>query len=124
MNNLHDIIKTSSSLKLLYVEDNKSTRESTLEFLEDFFDDIETAVDGEDGLEEFNTTEKQFDIILSDINMPKLNGIQMAEQIRAQNNNIVILFLSAHNETEYFMQSLKLGIDGYILKPLSTEQFL
>jgi len=124
MNNIEDIIKYSQKLKLLYVEDNKEARESTTILLEEFFGDIIVAVDGEDGYNKFIENQDTIDIIITDINMPKLNGLEMIKKIRESNQNISILVLSAYNESGYFMDSIKLGVEGYLLKPIDIDQFL
>jgi PAS domain S-box-containing protein len=118
---IDEIIEYSQHLKLLYVEDNADAREMTAMILEDFFDDIVIAVDGQDGLEKFH--ENKFDLIITDINMPKLNGLDMIEKIRETDSNISILVLSAHNEDDFFIRSIKLSIDGYLLKPIDIDQF-
>ena len=117
-----DTIKYTSSLKLLYVEDNQEARESTLLILEEFFETIIVAIDGKDGYEKFK--ENKIDLIITDINMPKLNGLEMTEKIRELNNDISILVLSAYNESGFFMDSIKLGVDGYLLKPIDLNQFI
>jgi len=122
MQELQKIIKYSSPLKLLYVEDDEMARTSTLCILEEFFDDIVVAVDGQEGLEKYE--QNHFDIIITDINMPRLNGLDMIEKIRAYDNEIFILVLSAYNESEFFMDSIKLNVQGYLLKPINTDQFL
>jgi c-di-GMP phosphodiesterase len=120
--NIKELSTMSMGLKLLYVEDDDSARKRTLALLSNFFKDITVAIDGEDGLEKFKNA--SFDLILSDINMPKLNGLEMLKIIREQNQNIPILFLSAYNDSTYILQAIELDIDGYILKPLEQEQFL
>ena len=80
MRDVSDIIKHTYPLNLLYVEDNKDAREAVLTILEDFFENIIICVDGEDGLEKFKTND--IDLIISDINMPKLNGLEMIKEIR------------------------------------------
>jgi len=122
MHNLQNIIKYSTSLKLLYVEDDEMARVSTLSILEEFFSDIVVAVDGQDGLEKYE--QEHFDIIITDINMPRLNGLDMIEEIRGYNSEIAILVLSAYNESNFFLDSIKLDIQGYLLKPIDTDQFL
>ena len=122
MKNLKDIIKYSTNMKLLYVEDDEIARDSTMLVLEDFFDDITLAVDGKDGLEKYN--QNHFDIIITDINMPRLSGLEMTDEIRKKDTKIPILILSAHNETDFFMDSIKHSIEGYLLKPINIEQFL
>jgi PAS domain S-box-containing protein len=120
MIDLNEIIKYSQHLRLLYVEDNIDARETTLMILEDFFDNIVVAIDGADGFEKFQ--EGEFDLVLTDINMPKLNGLDMIEKIRDIDNSIPILILSAHNEDNFFIRSIKLSVDGYLLKPIDMDQ--
>ena len=122
MKKISNIIKSSKPFKLLFVEDNEDARNSSVDILEDFFSHITVAVDGQDGLDKFK--EESFDIIITDINMPNLNGIEMCSEIRKINKNISILMLSAHNDIEYFIESIKLNIDGYILKPFDINQFV
>jgi len=122
MYEVNNIIDKSHSLRLLYVEDNDDARESKLLILRDFFDEIIVAVDGEDGINKFN--EYKIDIVITDINMPKLNGLDMSQKIKNINSSIPILVLSAYNDAEYFTQSIKIGIDGYLLKPIDIKQFI
>ncbi|MEA3383618.1 MAG: EAL domain-containing protein [Campylobacterota bacterium] len=122
MLNIKNIIKYTKNLKLLYVEDNKEARESVVMMLEEFFDDITTAIDGEDGCQKFK--DNTIDLILTDINMPKLNGLEMIKKIREIDKSIPILVLSAYNETDFFMESIKLGVDGYLFKPIERQQFI
>ena len=122
MRDLKSIIKYSHSLKLLYVEDNEDARVSTLGILSEFFDDIIIGFDGVDGLEKFKLND--IDLIITDINMPKMNGLDMIAAIRAFDKNTSILVLSAHNEPSYFMDSIKLGVEGYVLKPIDLDQLL
>jgi len=122
MENVNEVINQSSNLKVLYVEDNVDARESTTDVLEVFFQKVAVAVDGEDGYNKFQ--EIPLDLIITDINMPKLNGIQMIEKIRAIDSEIPILILSAHNEINTIIESIKLEVDGYLLKPINMEQFL
>jgi len=119
---VQDVIENSKKLKLLYVEDNKEARESTLLILEDFFESVVVAVDGADGLEKFKNN--NIDVVITDIHMPKLNGLEMSEEIKRINLNMPILVLSAYNDSQYFTQSIKIGIDGYLLKPVDMQQFL
>jgi len=115
-----ELIEFSKTLKVLYVEDDKDTREYTLLMLDYIFDDITVAVDGIDGLNKFETT--KFDLIISDINMPNMDGIQMLKKIRAKDINIPFIILSAYDEVKYLLDSIDSGIDGYILKPIDLEQ--
>jgi diguanylate cyclase (GGDEF)-like protein len=119
---VEEIIQHSRELRLLYVEDNIDARVQTLEVLKDFFNYVDTAVDG---LEAYEMLQQQdYDLIITDINMPNMNGIDLIAKIRNDDNNIAILVLSAYNESNYFIQTIKLGIDGYLLKPLDINQFV
>ncbi len=119
--NLKELAIIGQDLKLLYVEDDANARKTTLKLLNNFFKDITIAFDGEDGLNKFKIG--KYDLIISDINMPNLNGMEMLRIIRSQNSKIPVLMISAYHDSEYFMEAIKLGVDGYILKPLIQEQF-
>jgi PAS domain S-box-containing protein len=121
MNRLTSIIKYSKKLKLLYVEDNQNAREATMMIFNKFFNEIIVAVDGQEAIEKF---EDSIDLIITDINMPRKNGLDMTKTIREIDKDIPILILSAYNESGYFIESIKLGVNGYLLKPLDLEQFL
>jgi signal transduction histidine kinase len=109
-------------IRLLYVEDNELARISTLDVLHNFFDTVDTANDGSEGLEKFK--QKNYDLIITDINMPHMNGLEMIDAIKKINNEIPILIISAYNESNYFLETIKLGVEGYLLKPIDLEQFL
>jgi len=122
MNNLENIIKATSNIRLLYVEDNEQARIPTLALLSEFFKTITVAVDGEDGLKQFD--KNVIDLVITDINMPKMNGLDMIESIREQSRDTPVLLLSAYSEIEYFKKSIELGVDGYLFKPVDMNQFL
>ena len=119
--NLKELSNQTRKLKLLYVEDEEDARENTVRFLSNFFTNIVVAVDGQDGLEKFKNG--AFDIVLTDINMPTMNGLDMIKNIRDIDSDIPILILSAYSESEYFLKSIEYDVDGYVLKPLAIEQF-
>jgi len=119
--NMKELALLTKDLKLLYIEDDKDARETTLKILKSFFKNITTAVDGYDGIEKF--MEGDFDLILSDINMPRINGLEMLKIIREKDHNIPVLMLSAYDSSDYFIEAIDLDINGYILKPLMMDQF-
>ena len=119
---LKSLVSLSIDLRLLYVEDSKEARQATLKMLSHFFNDITIAIDGKDGLDKFFSS--KFDLVISDINMPRLNGLEMLEQIREYDSAIPMLFLSAYNDNEYFLRSIELGIESFIIKPIKQEQFI
>lgn len=119
---LIEVLALSENIKLLYVEDNEDARRETLELLSEIFDDISVAKNGLEGIEAFND-KGNIDLIITDVNMPKMNGIDMIKTIRESDSDVNILILSAYNESNYFVETIKIGIDGYLLKPLELEQF-
>ncbi len=124
--NLKKIIDITKSLNTLYIEDNNDVRNQTLKMLDVFFDNIVIATNGNEGLNLFKSKNKfessSFDLIITDIEMPVKDGITMINQIRELDKDIPILIFSAHSNTEYFLQTINAGIDGYILKPYSIDQ--
>ncbi len=117
------IIEKAQYLKLLFVEDNQSIREGTLILLDDIFGKIVVAIDGEDGLEKFKN-HNDIDIILTDINMPKMNGIDMLKLIRDIDKDIPMLIFSAYDDISFFIDAISIGVDGYMLKPLELDNLL
>jgi len=122
MKNVDKIIKYTSKFNLLYVEDDKSTREASLFLLENFFDHIVVAVDGRDGIEKFK--ENDIDLIITDINMPYLNGLEMISEIKKLDIDIKVIIFSANMEPKYFTESIQLGVDGYLIKPIEIEHLI
>lgn len=111
-----------SSIDLLYVEDDDKIAEQVTPFLSRFFHRIDRARDGAEGLGMFQS--QPYALVISDIMMPHMNGIEMCREIKGLNPDQDILITSANSDVEYFTQTIKLGIDGYILKPIDYDQFL
>jgi PAS domain S-box-containing protein len=122
MIDIDKILEYSKDMVLLYVEDNPDAREMTTMIFEEFFNNIIVAVDGEDGYQKY--LENNIDIIISDITMPNLNGIEMCEMIRKKNEQIPIIFLTAHNDESYFLNSIKLGVNGFLIKPVDIQELV
>ena len=116
------LIANSKHLNLLYVEDEKSIRDVTILILEEFFSNIIVAIDGEDGFEKFKNND--IDLVITDINMPKLDGLEMSSLIKDINTHIPIFIFSAYQSSEYLMEAIKIGIEGYLVKPFNIEQFM
>lgn len=122
LDDIKDLIEYTKNIKLLYVEDNQAAREQTQQFLSTFFDDIIVAVDGQDGFNKFQNN--TCDLIITDISMPTMNGIEMLTKIREIDLYIPCIIMSAYDDSSYFLDTIKLGVDGYILKPVSIELFI
>lgn len=103
---------------ILLVEDDKMQLETLIHFLEDDFI-IKIAYDGEAGYEAY--IKHKPDIIISDINMPKMNGIDMVQKIRLEDASTKIIMLTSHNDLDYLLQATELKLVKYLLKPMSKE---
>ncbi len=115
--------EVSKEQRILYVEDQLEVREMFLRFLSNFFEDITVATDGDDGLEIYKANQN-FDIIISDIQMPKLDGMEMVEEIKKINEYQSIIFITAFNFEKYLIKAIRLNIDGYIIKPIEPVQVI
>ena len=116
--NFKNLHKFTSTLHLLYVEDDTNLRAGTVEILENFFATVSVCTNGQTGLEKykkfFNESGKYFDIVITDINMPVMNGIDMSEQIIHLNQKQSIFVISAHNEPHYLTKLINIGIDKFL----------
>ena len=122
--NLKDIVSVSKGLKLLYVEDNKEVREQTVKMLDNFFDDITEAVDGEDGLTKYKEANGTYDLSISDINMPHLDGVDMSREILSIDPKQLIIIITAFNEKEQIARLDEIEIVDYLHKPVEFKQFI
>eukprot|EP00767_Chilomastix_cuspidata_P000610 gnl/Chilomastix_cuspidata/11628.p1 GENE.gnl/Chilomastix_cuspidata/11628~~gnl/Chilomastix_cuspidata/11628.p1 ORF type:complete len:140 (-),score=14.09 gnl/Chilomastix_cuspidata/11628:408-827(-) len=112
------------NLKVLYVEDEELAREKLGKFLKRRFTDVQLCANGLDGFfafqDAFNKNEK-FDLIISDINMPKMDGLEMLEKIKEIDNKVPTMLITARTETEQMLKAISLHIDSYILKPIDLN---
>ena len=120
------ILENSKNLNILYVEDDELLRNSTAELFSNYFKSIEVAIDGNDGYEKyklyFDETGQNYDIVISDINMPIMDGLEMCTKIREITFDQSIVLVTAFNETSYLHKAIEIGIDGFLTKPVETEQ--
>jgi len=105
---------------ILYVEDENLIREELSDFLQRFCITLHLAADGKEGLEFFQKYNP--DIVISDIKMPNMNGIEMAKAIKAIDIDKPIIFTTAHSESGYTLQAIDMQVDGYILKPIILKK--
>jgi two-component system, cell cycle sensor histidine kinase and response regulator CckA len=110
-----------ATLSILVVEDEKDTCEFLARMMAIKFQDsvIYQAEDGQSGLKLFK--EHLPDLVITDIDMPVMNGIRLAEEIRALNPGAKIIAVSAKHDTCYLLDAIKVGINRYVLKPLDID---
>jgi YesN/AraC family two-component response regulator len=109
-------------MKLLLVEDDSDLRMQLKRFLGRFFNCINTAENGIEALKMYK--EESYDLVLTDLTMPLMGGIELTEKIRMQNSEQNILILSGHSESDKLITLINLGIDGFLLKPVDMNRVL
>jgi diguanylate cyclase (GGDEF)-like protein len=110
---------SSYKITILYVEDEIDIRESLGRFLKRFTNKLYVAKDGKEGLELYKKYKP--DIVISDIKMPRMNGIEMLKAINEINPEQPSIFTTAHSESSFFMEAIEMQLDGYILKPINLK---
>lgn len=108
---------------VLYVEDEKAVRDQTHMILKDFVKEMYVASNGEEGLR--IALEKEVDVIVTDILMPGMNGIEMLKKLKNEyNKNIPAIITTAFTETEYLIDAISLKVDGFIMKPINVRDLI
>ena len=120
MGQLSDLKDITQMLKVLYVEDDLSAREKVGNILKLFFNKISVAKDGLEAWDIFQND--NFDLIITDINMPRMNGIELIKKIKSIKQNQKIIIISAHDRGDYLLSAIEIGVDNFILKPVQMEQ--
>jgi two-component system, NarL family, nitrate/nitrite response regulator NarL len=114
----------SNTIRVVLADDHVFVRDGIKSLLENEAN-IEVVGEATDGLEALKMVEiNQPDLLILDIRMPNLTGIEVVEKLRSQNNSVKIVMLSMHESEEYVLKSIKAGADGYLLKGSSKEEFL
>ena len=128
MEHIDELMKLSQNLTVLYVEDDPMQREEIAEILHDFFKVVILAKNGQDGFEKFLSYKDENgdypDLVITDISMPKLTGIEMSKMVLEHNTEQLIIVFSAYNDTNYLLDLINIGIDSYLVKPMRAEPFL
>jgi len=128
MSDFKKVYQYSKDLNILYVEDDLNLLHETTDILEDFFKSVTTAQNGMEGIEKYKDylekNENYFDLVITDINMPRLDGIGMIKEISKINSSQSIIVLSAYNETDRLINLIHLGIANFIMKPIKPKELI
>ena len=106
-------------LKILYVEDDKNLNEEYQTFFNRRCDELFIAFDGKEGYESY--IKNQPDLIITDITMPKSNGIEMIKKIRKVDTKTPVIVTSAYNDEDYLLEAINQGVSRYIIKPFNRK---
>jgi len=126
LHNIKTMIQYTKVLNILYVEDDSILLESTKKVFDNYFKSVDTAHDGQEGLRLYEDYHKKngsyYDLVITDINMPKMNGMEMSEEILIQNDMQAIIITTAHNEIQKLQEAIDIGISGFVTKPIKHEK--
>jgi len=122
---INEILTYTKNLRILYVEDEENILLNTKDIFEDLFHSVSIARDGVDGLLVYKSHNPQyFDIVITDIKMPRKDGISMIEDIMKINDSQVVIAVSSYNESNILMQLIQIGISNFIMKPFTPEHLM
>lgn len=128
MSFLSDLQKVSNNISIIYAEDDIVLQEKTSLLLDNFINRSIVCSNGIEALnsyiEYYEKNEKYIDIVITDIQMPKKNGIELIKDILKLNPKQSIIVISAHDDSKYLIELINLGVSHFILKPFQGKQFL
>jgi DNA-binding response OmpR family regulator len=123
-----ELYKKCKDLNILFVEDYLPLQKKVASILNDYFKYVKTVSNGLEGLLEYNafkkTNTKPYDVVLTDYEMPKLNGIDLIHKIKKDNENQIFVIISAHQNPENLIEFINLDINHFISKPIGTQNIL
>jgi len=116
------ILDTSviGQMKILCVEDETQALRQLELSLESFCKELYCVKDGIDALEILK--EHEIDVVVTDLNMPRLDGLELLNIIKQQYKKTAVIIVTAHSESNYLLKAIELKADGYILKPLNLQE--
>jgi len=117
MSDIKKLQLLAQNYKLLYVEDNQALRENATKLLKKFFPTIYVAAHGAEGLELFNKYQPH--LVLTDIKMPKMDGLELSKKIKHARAETKIIIMSAFDEKDYLYKAIEVGVFRFIKKPVS-----
>ena len=119
---LKDLKELTGNLSILYVEDDEAILNSMSIYLRKFFSLVVVAYNGLDGLEKYK--KQTFDIVITDLSMPKMNGLDMITEIEILDRSIPTVITTAHNDAEFLKKAINQRVRGYVTKPLKMDKLV
>jgi len=107
------------NMRVLYVEDDADIRQLMVKKLSRVVGEVLEAGNGQQGLELYR--QQLPDLVVSDVQMPEMNGLDLTAAIKAINSNTPVILATASNEIDHLLQAIATGVDGYVIKPIRTE---
>lgn len=115
-------MKKLTNVKILYIEDEDFIRKNAIEYLRFHCKNVYEAIDGTNGYEIYQKVKP--DIIICDIMMPRLNGLELIEKIRREDNKIQIIVATARIDTDFLLKAVELRLVKYLTKPITENKLL
>lgn len=109
-------------LSVLYAEDDEGVQKQLAKFLQRRVGRLFVAGNGKEGLEIYRREKP--DIVITDVSMPIMGGMEMAEAIKSDNEDIPVILTTAYNEPDFFIRSIEIGIDKYVVKPVNPDALM
>ena len=124
MSPLESLLLINEGMRILYAEDDFDLRQMSASLFEDLHFNVEACENGKCAWEKYEAAPHQYDMIITDLNMPHMNGIELIKRVHTLSPDMPIIIVSAHNETEFFLESIRNTVIGYILKPIDFGQLI
>lgn len=128
MNDIKELIAFSKTLKVLFIEDNEEVRVQLMKLLSNFFDNIDVANEGQSAFAKYTDYQTQtgntYDLVVTDLSMPKVDGIELCKRILSSHPKQVILVISAHTEKEKLSELTQIGVYKILQKPVDYKELL
>lgn len=122
LNLIKQIRVFGSSINILYVEDEENIRNQISKMLKQLFNSVEVASNGIEALEMYKNN--SYDLVITDLKMPLMDGIELCESIISINRDQLIILISAHKEIDELLKLINIGVSGFLLKPIDMDVML
>lgn len=124
----NELCNISNNISALYIEDDNNLLQTTQAMLNNIFHTVHTATNGKEGLEKYQEYYQQydtyFDIIITDIKMPIMNGVELSKKIKKINSKQLIIVTSAYDDSKCLIDFINLGIIKFIKKPFTLNNVI
>ena len=117
-----DVLELLKETSVLYVEDDLAVRNQLAHFIRRRVGTLHVAANGQEGLDAFNQLRP--DIVVTDISMPVMGGLEMARQIKAINCDTPVIITTAYNEVGFLNEAIEIGVDKYVVKPIDPKALM
>jgi predicted signal transduction protein with EAL and GGDEF domain len=121
---MHAVAERLKELTILYSEDEEAVREATVSILSPIVKQLIVAQDGMEGLELFGRHAEEIDIILTDISMPRMDGLEMVRTIKKTHPNLPVIVTTAFSNSEFLLKAIDINVDKYVLKPIDVRKLI